>query len=97
MPPLHATPRLHRPPLKRGSKNKATPSLRDAPSKEGVKQITQTPSLEGVRERSERRGSIDRFDALVNDLKSGLPAEIALRRKQYEYYRDKLLTFQPLE
>jgi restriction endonuclease S subunit len=26
-----------------------------------------------------------------------LPAEIALRRKQYEYYRDKLLTFQPLE
>lgn len=39
---------------------------------------------------------LDRFDALVNDLKSGLPAEIALRRKQYEYYRDKLLTFQPL-
>ena len=36
---------------------------------------------------------LDRFDALVNDLKSGLPAEIALRRKQYEYYRDKLLTF----
>ena len=41
-------------------------------------------------------GGIDRFDALVNDLKSGLPAEIALRRKQYEYYRDKLLTFHPL-
>ena len=41
-------------------------------------------------------GGIDRFDTLVNDLKSGLPAEIALRRKQYEYYRDKLLTFQPL-
>lgn len=40
---------------------------------------------------------LDRFDALVNDLKSGLPAEIALRRKQYEYYRDKLLTFKPLE
>ena len=39
---------------------------------------------------------LDRFDALVNDLKSGLPAEITLRRKQYEYYRDKLLTFQPL-
>ena len=36
---------------------------------------------------------LDRFDALVNDLKTGLPAEIALRRKQYEYYRDKLLTF----
>lgn len=40
---------------------------------------------------------LDRFDALVNDLKSGLPAEIALRRKQYEYYRDQLLTFKPLE
>jgi len=39
---------------------------------------------------------LDRFDALVNNLKSGLPAEIALRRKQYEYYRDKLLTFHPL-
>lgn len=38
---------------------------------------------------------LDRFDALVNDLKSGLPAEIALRRKQYEYYRNKLLTFKP--
>jgi len=39
---------------------------------------------------------LDRFDALVIDLKSGLPAEIALRRKQYENYRDKLLTFHPL-
>ena len=36
---------------------------------------------------------IDRFDALCNDLISGLPAEIAARQKQYEYYRDKLLTF----
>lgn len=40
---------------------------------------------------------LDRFDTLVNDLKSGLPAEIALRRKQYECYRDKLLTFPPLK
>ena len=38
---------------------------------------------------------LDRFDTLVNELKSGLPAEIALRRKQYECYRDKLLTFKP--
>lgn len=38
---------------------------------------------------------LDRFDTLVNDLKTGLPAEIALRRKQFEYYRDKLLTFEP--
>jgi type I restriction enzyme S subunit len=36
------------------------------------------------------------FDALVNDLSIGLPAELAARRKQYEYYRDKLLTFEEL-
>jgi type I restriction enzyme S subunit len=36
---------------------------------------------------------LDRFDALCNDLTSGLPAEIEARRKQYEYYRDKILTF----
>lgn len=36
---------------------------------------------------------LDRFDALCNDLTSGLPAEIEARTKQYEYYRDKLLTF----
>jgi type I restriction enzyme S subunit len=36
---------------------------------------------------------LDRFDTLCNDLTSGLPAEIAARKKQYEYYRDKLLTF----
>lgn len=36
---------------------------------------------------------LDRFDALCNDLTSGLPAEIEARRKQYEYYRDKLLDF----
>lgn len=36
---------------------------------------------------------LDKFDALVNDLSSGLPAEITARRKQYEYYRDRLLTF----
>ena len=36
---------------------------------------------------------LDRFDALCNDLSSGLPAEIEARTKQYEYYRDKLLSF----
>ncbi|ABL80622.1 restriction endonuclease subunit S [Nocardioides sp. JS614] len=36
---------------------------------------------------------LDKFDALVNDVSVGLPAEIAARRKQYEYYRHKLLTF----
>jgi len=36
---------------------------------------------------------LDQFDTLVNDIKQGLPAEISARRKQYEYYREKLLTF----
>ncbi len=36
---------------------------------------------------------LDRFDAICNDLTGGLPAEIEARRKQYEYYRDKLLNF----
>ncbi|WP_247642437.1 restriction endonuclease subunit S [Brevibacterium aurantiacum] len=36
---------------------------------------------------------LDHFDALVNDIRIGLPAELAARRKQYEYYRDRLLTF----
>ena len=34
---------------------------------------------------------LNKFDLLVNDLTSGLPAEIEARRKQYEYYRDRLL------
>lgn len=36
---------------------------------------------------------LDRFDTLCTDITNGLPAEIAARQKQYEYYRDKLLTF----
>lgn len=45
-------------------------------------------------EEQERIAAIlDRFDRLTNDLTSGLPAEIEKRRQQYEYYRDKLLTF----
>ena len=36
---------------------------------------------------------LDRFESLTTSLQSGLPAEIAVRRQQYEYYRDKLLTF----
>ena len=39
---------------------------------------------------------LDRFDALCSDLTSGLPAEIEARKKQYEYYRDKLLAFKEL-
>lgn len=40
---------------------------------------------------------LDKFDALVNDISIGLPAELNARRKQYEYYRNQLLTFKPLE
>lgn len=39
---------------------------------------------------------LDRFDSLCNDISKGIPAEIEARRKQYEYYRDKLLTFKEL-
>lgn len=40
--------------------------------------------------------SLDKFDALVNDISIGLPAELAARRRQYEHYRDKLLTFEEM-
>ena len=40
---------------------------------------------------------LDRFDALCNDETAGLAAEIAARKKQYEYYRDRLLTFKRKE
>lgn len=36
---------------------------------------------------------LDKFHSLVTDISEGLPAEIEARQKQYEYYRDKLLTF----
>jgi len=36
---------------------------------------------------------LDRFESLVNDITTGLPAEIAARHQQYEYYRDQLLSF----
>ena len=48
------------------------------------------PSLE----EQERIATIlDKFYALTTDITAGLPAEIEARRKQYEYYRDQLLTF----
>ncbi|WP_096023788.1 restriction endonuclease subunit S [Campylobacter lanienae] len=40
---------------------------------------------------------LDKFEKLCNDLSEGLPAEIEARKKQYEYYRDKLLTFKELK
>ena len=48
-------------------------------------------------EEQERIVSIlDKFDSLCNDISIGLPAEIEARKKQYEYYRDQLLTFKEL-
>ena len=40
---------------------------------------------------------LDNFNAICSDLSAGLPAEIEARKKQYEYYRDKLLTFKELK
>jgi len=40
---------------------------------------------------------LDKFDTLTNSISEGLPKEIELRKKQYEYYRDSLLTFPQLE
>lgn len=40
---------------------------------------------------------LDHFDTLCSDITAGLPAEIAARQKQYEYYRDKLLCFKEKE
>jgi len=36
---------------------------------------------------------LEKFEALCNDISTGIPAEIEARQKQYEYYRDKLLSF----
>ena len=49
--------------------------------------------LPPIQEQKRIASLIGKFDALCNDLTSGLPAEIGARQKQYEYYRDKLLTF----
>jgi len=49
--------------------------------------------LPSIEEQTRIATILDKFDALVNDLSTGLPAEIAARRQQYEYYRDRLLTF----
>lgn len=48
------------------------------------------PSLE---EQNRIVAILDKFDTLTTSISEGLPKEIELRKKQYEYYRDKLLTF----
>ena len=53
--------------------------------------------LPDISEQSRIADILDKFELLTNDLAEGLPAEIIARRKQYEYYRDKLLTFKRKE
>lgn len=65
----------------------AVPSIRKS---EVERLLFPLPSL---REQCRISDLLDGFDSLVNDLSAGLPAELSARRKQYEYYRDKLLTF----
>lgn len=55
--------------------------------------VLPVPSLELQKEIAEL---LDQFDLLVSDIQVGLPAELTARRKQYDYYRDKLLTFKEL-
>ena len=62
----------------------------DLPHNKFYKLEIPLPSLE---EQQRIVDILDRFDTLVNDIKTGLPAEIEARQRQYEYYRDKLLTF----
>ncbi len=50
-------------------------------------------SVPSIEEQERIISILDRFDFLCNDISSGLPAEIDARTKQYEFYRDKLLTF----
>ena len=70
----------------------------------GTKVIEVTPSelvnieimLPSIDEQERIVSILDKFDTLCNDLSTGLPAEIEMRQKQYEYYRDKLLSFKAL-
>lgn len=50
-------------------------------------------SIPTIEKQKEIVSKLKYFDKLCNDITNGLPAEIGLRQKQYEYYRDKLLTF----
>ena len=69
-------------------------SMKNIPMEKIRKFILQIPSIE---EQNQIVGTLKRFDALCNDLSFGLPAEIEARKKQYEYYRDKLLNFKEVK
>ena len=68
-------------------------SMKNIPMEKIRKFILQIPSIE---EQNRIVEVLNRFDTLCNDLSAGLPAEIEARQKQYEYYRDKLLSFKEL-
>ena len=53
--------------------------------------------LPSIEEQEKIINILDSFEKLCNDISEGLPAEIEARQKQYEYYRDKLLTFKELK
>ena len=53
-------------------------------------------TLPSISEQDRIINILDKFDKLINDISDGLPAEIELRRKQYEHYRNKLLSFEEL-
>jgi type I restriction enzyme S subunit len=54
-------------------------------------------ALPSIKEQNRIVAILDKFDALVNDISVGLPAEIRMRRAQYEYYRNKLLSFESIK
>ena len=63
-----------------------------------VKELQEMPICIPTLEEQQRIVNIlDKFDKLVNDISEGLPAEIEIRRKQYEYYRNKLLSFEEID
>ena len=53
--------------------------------------------LPSIEEQQRIVNILNRFDTLCNDISNGLPAEIKQRKQQYEYYRNKLLTFSKAE
>lgn len=56
--------------------------------------VVPVPSIE---KQKEIIAILDKFDKLINDITEGLPAEIKARQQQYDYYRNKLLTFKELK
>ena len=68
-------------------------------NKSGIPQLTK-PMIEKIQipipplsVQSQIVAILDTFDSLTNSISDGLPKEIKLRQKQYEYYRERLLTF----